>query len=72
MLIVTGDFNASVVNSYSHRRLSSVKELLDEFELVCCDIGMSNFGYTYFIEMLKHETYIDHFFVYERLKRADV
>ena len=63
-VVLCGDFNASVnmINSIAHLR--PIKELIKDFNLVCCDNkDLANVGYTYKHDDLGHRSFIDHVYV---------
>jgi exonuclease III len=71
VVIVAGDFNASLFALYNDSKLNVVKTLLDDFELACCDdLDVSNIGYTYYHEGLDCKSYIDHMFITESWKSS--
>ena len=63
-VILCGDFNASVDMINSNAHLRPIKELIKDFNLVCCDNkDLVNVGYTYKRDGLGHRSFIDHVYV---------
>ena len=70
-VIVMGDFNANCEKLFSDARLSSVKCLFDDMDLICCDHkDCNNIGYTYRHDGLGQTSFIDHVFMSSNFENA--
>ena len=67
--ILAGDYNFEI--RHEVKEFVLFKDLLDKYNLFCCDgLNTSSLDYTYKHEGLRHQSWIDHFFLSENLKSS--
>ena len=69
-VIILGDFNASYDAINNNGRLTCLRMLLQDLNMVCCDdLNLSGVNYTYKHKSLNHSSCIDHVFVSRNVEK---
>ena len=69
LVIILGDFNASNDAINNNGRLTYLRMLLQNLDMICCaDLNFSGVNYTYKHKSLDHFSYIDHVFVCRKVE----